>query len=70
MHTKFRGMYTHALLNVVINNTLGCPRVLRSDLGTENSNVAFIQPLLRNEHSDRLSGINSHCYGKSTSNQV
>ena len=50
------------------NNLLGCPRVLRTDLGTENSNIAFLQPILRHYHGDSLSGNNSHHYGKSTSN--
>lgn len=41
----------------------GCPRFLRIDLGTENSTVAFLQPLLQHN-------LVSHIYGKSTMNQV
>ena len=47
------------LLNIIILafiTTLGCPTVLRTDLGTENSNVAFLQPILRHNDSDDLSG--------------
>jgi hypothetical protein len=47
----------------------GCPRVLRTDLGTENAVIAYLQPTLRHFHADSLSGINSHRYGKSTANQ-
>lgn len=49
---------------------VGCPSVLRTDCGTENSHVAVIQPILRHEHADSLAGGNSHRYGKSSSNQV
>ena len=55
---------------LIIIYIVGCCRVLRTDLGTENSIVAYLQPLLRHGHSDRFSGGNSHHYGKSTSNQV
>ena len=48
----------------------GCPRLLRTDLGTENSMIAIMQPMLRHNSSDSLSGANSHRYGTSTSNQV
>ena len=40
------------------------------DLGTENSSLAVIQPILRHSHQDDLSGDKSHRYGKSTANQV
>lgn len=48
----------------------GTPRVLRTDRGTENSIIAFVQPSLRSEHLDELAGEKSFRYGKSTSNQV
>ena len=48
----------------------GCPRILRTDYGTENSCFAFLQPLLRHQHNDDFSGNHCHRYGKSTSNQV
>lgn len=47
-----------------------CPSILRTDIGTENSTIALIQPILRHGHTDSLAGENSHRYGKSTSNQV
>lgn len=43
---------------------------MRTDLGSENSIIAFIQPTLRHTHTDDLSGIRSHRYGKSITNQV
>ena len=43
---------------------------IQTDLGTENSNVAFLQPILRHNDSDDFSGSYSHRYGRSTSNQV
>ena len=49
---------------------IGVPKLLRTDLGTENSNLAFIQPYLRRNHVDCFSGIDSFRYGKSVSNQV
>ena len=48
----------------------GCPQVLRTDAGTENSLLAVIQPMLRHEHSDCFYQERSHIYGRSTSNQV
>lgn len=48
----------------------GCPMVLRTDLGTENSTVAVIQTALRHNGRDNLSGSSSHRYGRSTGNQV
>ena len=47
-----------------------CPRLLRTDPGTENSIIVVMQPMLRHNGSDPLSGANSHRYGTSTSNQV
>ena len=48
----------------------GTPRLLRSDCGTENVNLAFIQPYLRRNCSDCFAGYESFRYGKSTTNQV
>lgn len=45
------------------------PRVIRGDCGTENSNISFLQLLLRYNHRDSLAGMKSFMYGKSTSNQ-
>ena len=43
---------------------------MRTDFGSENSIITFIQPTLRHAHTDDLSGISSHRYGKSITNQV
>ena len=49
---------------------LGCPRIVRSDRGTENCKIAYLQPFLRRAGQDELSGERSFQYGKSSSNQV
>ena len=49
---------------------IGVPRVLRTDCGTENTHIAFLQPYLRRSHGDCFSGSASFRYGKSVSNQV
>lgn len=46
------------------------PRLLRADCGTENTNLAFIQPFLRRNHIDCFCGSDSFRYGKSVTNQV
>lgn len=46
---------------------VGAPKLLRCDLGTENSRLAYLQPFLRRGGS--LSD-QSFQYGKSVSNQV
>ena len=48
----------------------GCPKILCTDPGTENSVVAVIQPVLRHNGTDYFAGSNSHRYGKSPANQV
>lgn len=49
---------------------IGCPRVLRSDLGTENCGIAKIHIAFRMNHTDSLSGDKSFIYGPSTANTV
>lgn len=49
-----------------VQNIEGCPRFLRTDLGTENSIVAFLQPLLQYNLNHGV----THIYGRSTMNQV
>ena len=44
--------------------------ILRTDMGTENSSIAPIQPIFRHMHADVFSGSNSHRYGRSTTNQI
>ena len=45
------------------------PRILRCDLGTENSTLALLHPFFRHRAADPLAGLNSFMYGKSVSNQ-
>ncbi|XP_034142839.1 uncharacterized protein LOC117592832 [Esox lucius] len=47
----------------------GCPNLVRSDRGTENSVVAVIQIAFRSRATDSLSGDKSFRYGKSVHNQ-
>ena len=54
----------------LLSNILGCPRIVRTDRGTENCTVAFLQPFLRRNGRDRLSKENIFQYGRSASNQV
>ncbi|CAL9704018.1 unnamed protein product [Knipowitschia caucasica] len=50
--------------------TLGsCPRLVRTDRGTENGVLVAIQQHLRANHTDRLSGEQSYIAGVSTANQ-
>ena len=48
----------------------GAPHLLRCDLGTENANLAFMQPFLRRHDTDCFAEFDSFRYGKSVSNQV
>ena len=58
----------HHYINCV--ESLGiAPLVIRCDLGTENTTVAFLQPYLRCNGRDEYAGTKSFMYGKSTSNQ-
>ena len=45
------------------------PRILRCDLGTENTMLKLLQPYFRYGGDDRFAGLNSIILGKSTSNQ-
>lgn len=45
------------------------PRILRCDLGTENTTLEFLQPYFRHYCNDDLAGVKSFMYGKSTANQ-
>ena len=47
----------------------GCPRLLRTDPGTENGIMAAIQCYLRMNDDDELAAERAHRYGSSTSNQ-
>ena len=52
-----------------VSSTGGCPLIVRSDRGTENSTVRDLQQYFRRNGQDRFGGGNSFMYGRSTSNQ-
>lgn len=58
------GYYTEA-----IKSCGGCPRLIRSDKGTENVLVREMQQFLRRDGQDDRAGDRSFITGKSTSNQ-
>ena len=62
--------YVLSDINFVVFIKKGCPTILRTDLGTENSTIAVVQSILRHGASDGYAGEKSHRYGKSMSNQV
>lgn len=47
----------------------GVPRCIRADRGTENTNIASIQVLLRQNDADDFAAEKSFVYGRSVSNQ-
>ncbi|KAH3719823.1 hypothetical protein DPMN_062707 [Dreissena polymorpha] len=47
----------------------GCPKRVRTDLGTENVYIEQMQMFLRRDHGDEFSGERSFLSGKSTYNQ-
>lgn len=47
----------------------GCPKIVRSDCGTENVNVAAMQCTLRASHQDEFAGEKAHRFGSSPANQ-
>ena len=46
-----------------MNSLTGTPCVLRTDCGTDNTRLAFIQPFLRRDHLDCFAGSDSFRYG-------
>ena len=46
-----------------------CPRVLRTDCGTENVTMATMQCYFRGNGNDHQAGLNAHRYGSSPANQ-
>jgi len=52
-----------------VQNLRGCPRVVRSDCGTENCVIAGMQCFFRAHGNDDFSGAKAHRYGSSPSNQ-
>jgi len=53
-------------IQIVLCYYLGCPKVLRADWGTENTNVEILQPFLRDNGGDDFAGEKSFMYGCST----
>ena len=49
---------------------IGCPSIIRSDHGTENTILASTHMALRHYHNDEFSGEKSFRYGASTTNTV
>ncbi|KAF6717318.1 hypothetical protein FQA47_010858 [Oryzias melastigma] len=47
----------------------GCPRILRTDMGTENSSIREMQRFLRRNDDDDQAGEKSFIWGRSTANQ-
>lgn len=47
----------------------GCPVILRTDTGTENTVIAAVQSYLRCDGQDEHAGAKAHVYGSSHSNQ-
>ena len=62
--------YIKLIIIIICVMSLGCPTIMRTDAGTENSILAVVQPMLRHYHSDDFSQERSFLYGRSTSNQV
>ena len=46
--------------------TIGCSSIVRSDYGTENSNVAAVQIAMRYNHDDPMAREKSFMYGPSS----
>ena len=52
-----------------VKRKAGCPRRIRSDMGTENTYIEQMQIFLRWNHQDEMTEPKSFLYGKSTHNQ-
>ena len=57
-------------LNGLIFFPIGCPSIIRSDYGTENSILAACHMALCHNHNDKYSGDRSFQFGSSTTNTV
>ena len=60
--------FFYKLFNVLLFT--GCPSIVRSDHGTENTTLAACHMALRHEHDDEFSGEKSFRFGPSTTNTV
>ena len=47
---------TTTLIIMINVDLIGCPKILRTDPGTENSIVAVVQPALRHSGNDSFAG--------------
>lgn len=52
-----------------VQSLKGCPRLVRSDCGTENVLIAAMQSYFRANNEDERANTNAHQYGSSPSNQ-
>ena len=52
-----------------VKNKGGCPKRVRTDLGTENVHIECMQKFLRRDGEDSLAGDKSYLSGKGTLNQ-
>ena len=55
--------------DALVTYNIGLPSIVRADLGTENTTIAWIQPFLRRHGLDSACNM-SFRYGHSVSNQV
>ena len=60
-------LYRYSTIHAIDCYDSGTPRILRCDMGTENSNIDFIQPFLRRYGTDCFAGDSSFRYGRSVS---
>ena len=60
----------HAIIVMITLYHAGCPRIVRSDYGTENASLSGIQIAFRYQHRDSLRATKSFIYGPSRSNIV
>jgi len=52
-----------------VQDLKGCPRLVRSDCGTENGTIAGMQCYFRQDGCDDFAGTKAHQYGSSPANQ-
>ena len=69
---KFKPIFKQQTNNIHCSYyiSIGCPRVVRSDYGTENVKLAAVQIAFRLHHCDLRSGERSFLYGPSPANVV
>ena len=61
--------YIASMFHDCVKGNNGCPRVLRTDCGTENGSMAAMQCYFRSSGNDDQAGLNAHRYGSSPANQ-